>query len=215
MMRVMKLTSNQFTSSSRKWIKSLMESEMTEIKKSNEFTHETIKDLEQDMKKQGQMMALEQRMKELEAKSKSDHAELLDLRTRSMRNNLLFFEFFNIPEKNGENPHEVLVNTMIVEMKLQNVDAIELERVNRIGNRKTSSRPLVAKFLRFQDRERVRKNAHALKGTNIGIAEQFPKEIAHERKVLYPIMKKAKKDGHKVHMVLEKLYINGQRYFPQ
>ncbi|EDO32578.1 predicted protein [Nematostella vectensis] len=157
-------------------------------------------------------MALEQRMKELEAKSKSDHAELLDLRTRSMRNNLLLF---NIPEKDGENPHEVLVNTMKVEMKLQNVDAVELERVHRIGNSKTSSRPLVAKFLRFQDRERVGKNAHALKGTNIGIAEQFPKEIAHERKVLYPIMKKAKKDGHKVHMVLEKLYINGQRYFPQ
>ena len=68
------------------------------------------------------------------------------------------------------------------------------------------------KFLRFQDKEFIRKSAHLLKGTDIGISEQFPKEIADARKALYPVFKKAKKDGHSAVLIKDKLFINGQRF---
>ena len=62
---------------------------------------------------------------------------------------------------------------------------ISFERVHRIG-RKTvppawghPARPriIVAKFTYFKDRERVRKSAKRLKGTNYGNQEQFSEEI--------------------------------------
>ncbi|CAB3979259.1 unc-13 homolog C-like [Paramuricea clavata] len=46
--------------------------------------------------------------------------------------------------------------------------------------------PIVVKFNRYQQREDVRVNAHKLKGTKIGISEQFPKEIANVRKKPLP-----------------------------
>ena len=51
-------------------------------------------------------------------------------------------------------------------------------------------------------------NARKLRGTRIGIAEQFPEEIEKIRQTLYPEMKKAKAQGHRVRMVRDRLYIN-------
>ena len=53
-------------------------------------------------------------------------------------------------------------------------------------------------------------SAYTLKGTNIGISEQFPKEIEDSSKALYPIMKKAKAEGHKTSLIKDKLFINGK-----
>ena len=99
-------------------------------------------------------------------------------------------------------------------MKIDENQEIEIERAHRIERKRDDGkpRPIVVKFLRYQDKEYVRKSAYLLKGTRIGIAEQFPKEIAETRKRLYPIMKKAKQDGNTAKLVKDKLYINGQRY---
>ena len=71
----------------------------------------------------------------------------------------------------------------------------------------------MAKFLRYQDKEFIRRSANLLKGTTIGKlkieTEQFPKEITVTRKKLYPVMKKAKEDGNVVKLIKDKLFING------
>ena len=91
---------------------------------------------------------------------------------------------------------------------------IEIEWAHRLGRKREDGKPraIVAKFLRYQDKEHIRKSAHLLKGTNIGITEQFPKEIADARKALYPVFKKAKKEGNMALLIKDKLFINGQRY---
>lgn len=58
----------------------------------------------------------------------------------------------------------------------------------------------------------MRRSANVLPRTKIGIAEQFPKEIAEARKSLYPVMKKAKAESHKISLIKHKLYISGLRY---
>jgi len=45
------------------------------------------------------------------------------------------------------------------------------------------------------------RSAYLLKGTKIGIAEQFPKEIAEARKKLCQIMKKAETDGNTIKLI--------------
>ena len=96
-------------------------------------------------------------------------------------------------------------------------ETVRIDRSHRLGkNRNDASkpRPIIAKFNYHQDREFVRSNAKKLKGSRIGISEQFPTAIEQVRKSLYPELKKAKAAGKKVRMVRDKLFINGVLYRP-
>jgi hypothetical protein len=48
-----------------------------------------------------------------------------------------------------------------------------------------------------------------LKGSNVWVNEQYPPEIEERRKKLYPIMRQAKRDGKRVRLVKDSLYIDG------
>ena len=92
-------------------------------------------------------------------------------------------------------------------MAINESNEIEIERAHRLGGKRDDGkpRPIVAKFLRYQDEEYIRKSAYLLKGTKIEIADQFPKKIAEARKKLYPVMKKAKNEGNTVKLIKDKL----------
>lgn len=139
--------------------------------------------------------------------------EVLDLKSRSMRDNLIFR---NIPEMKDENTEEVL--TLFLSQKL-NINNVNFERVHRMHEKKkktqTVPRPklIVAKFTFFKDRERVRKAAKMLKGTDFSIQEQFPGEIEARRKPLYPLLKAARKDEKRASMVKDRLFVEGKEVF--
>ena len=113
--------------------------------------------------------------------------------SRLIRFNLVFY---NLPEQEKDDPfavsRELLGKTMAID---EQSNEIEFERAHRLGGKRDDGkpRPIVAKFLRYQGKEYIWKSAYLLKGTKIGIADQFPKETAEARKKLYPVMKKAKK----------------------
>ena len=88
----------------------------------------------------------------------------------------------------------------------------EIETAHQIGqkNQSSNARPLVAKFLRYQNKEFIRRWAHLLKGTRISIAEHFPTEIAERRKALYPVLKQARGGGHKAVLIKDPLIIDSQ-----
>ena len=69
----------------------------------------------------------------------------------------------------------------------------------------TKTRPIVAKFHYYEQREQVRKlsfdASDALKAANLGVGLQIPKEIRDARKPLYPAMKQAKDAGKNVRFV--------------
>ena len=71
----------------------------------------------------------------------------------------------------------------------------------------------MAKFQRFKQKEQVKRSAVKLKGKNhYGISEQFPKDKNEKRRELWPIYKRAKLNGHKAVLNVDKLYINGTLY---
>ena len=51
-----------------------------------------------------------------------------------------------------------------------------------------------------------------LKGSGIGISNDFPKEIDEIHEKLYPILKKAKQERQSAYFKVDKLTINGQVY---
>jgi len=126
-----------------------------------------------------------------------------------MRSNLVFY---NLPEVDKEDSFATVRELLANKMEIDANSEIEIERVHRLGRKRDDGkpRPIVVKFLSYQDKEFIHKSAYLLKGTKFGIAEQFPKEIAETRRKLYPIMKKAKEEGNAVKLIKDKLFVNGQ-----
>ena len=91
---------------------------------------------------------------------------------------------------------------------------IEFGNVHRFKTRSGDNRrpPIVARFLYHSDLRFVLKNANKLRGKPFGIREQFPFEIEQRRRILYPIMKDAKRTNQQVTLVRDRLYINNELY---
>ncbi|CAG2234765.1 unnamed protein product [Mytilus edulis] len=133
-------------------------------------------------------------------------ADMLDLKCRSMSDNLVFSGLaFQREESCQLKIQNFLLNELDIPYK------VNLGSVHRFGKPGLNgARPIVAKFIHRDELEDVLKNTFKLKGKQFGISEQFPIEIERKRKELYPVMKKAKKEGKKVKLVRDKLYINGK-----
>ena len=136
--------------------------------------------------------------------------EVLDLKSRSMRDNLVFT---NIPETTNENTEAVLADFLREKMNIRN---ISFERVHRIRLKSPMKlkgkkvRPIVAKFTFFKERERVRTSGRRLAGTDFGMHEQYPEEIEERRRPLYPLLRMARKSNKKAAIVKDKLYVEGK-----
>ena len=150
-------------------------------------------------------------IEKLTEKNEELSEQILDLRCRSMKYNLIFT---GICEEKHENTEKVLRNFLAEQLEIE--FNIEFTSVHRFGkqNRK-NSRPIVAKFVYEQDLHCVLKCVKKLKEKPYQINRQFPEEIEQARKSLYPIMKECRKNGDKVKLVRDILYINGKPYIPE
>lgn len=137
---------------------------------------------------------------------------VLDLKCRSMKNNLVFTGLGG--ETNNEDTERRLRDFIYHELEIES--NIEFDNVHRFGRfYRGKDRPIVARFLYHGDLVHVLKNAHKLQGKSYGIHEQFPKEIEDRRRLLYPIQKRCRKAGQKTKLVRDKLFIDGKLYEPQ
>ena len=160
-------------------------------------------------------------VEEMKAKANKISNEVTTLRqqqwyleTYQRRENL---RFYGIPERldEQENTRDVLVNFMINELNLEDAPQIEFQRVHRVGRFDASQhnpRQIIARFLRYGDREKVFSQARQLKGTGMGISPDLPKGVVDIRKKQIETLKKAKKDGKRAYFSRaepDKLYVDG------
>ncbi|XP_062570261.1 uncharacterized protein LOC134232323 [Saccostrea cucullata] len=171
-----------------------------------------LKQLKDDSRKRDE--ELNSSVHTLKKKNVELQESITDLRSRSMRDNLVFC---GIPEKRNENCEVVLRNFIKDKMKIY--DYISFERVHRMGKFEefnTKPRNIVAKFSFFQDREYVRSQApRKLKGTHVWVNEQYPPEVEEQRKKLYPVIRQARKEHRRVKLVKDTLYVDGELYVPE
>ncbi|MES9881875.1 MAG: hypothetical protein ABW185_13435 [Sedimenticola sp.] len=161
---------------------------------------------------------LESKTTQLEKEKKNIDSKLIELESRSMRENLLFF---GVDEKELDCKAaftKVCIETL--NMGHDEVTDIKLDRIHRLGATATAGkqRPIVMKFHSYQDRETIRNKAwekrDALKTNGYGIREQLPKTVMDKRKEMYPIMKAERDKGKTVKWNREKMLINGKEYVP-
>ena len=92
----------------------------------------------------------------------------------------------------------MLLDFLKNELRMDNADNFEFQRVHRIGRRNSSEgkpRQIIARFLRYPDRESVMSRVKELKGIEFGISADYPKVIIDRRKEKIHLLKEAKKQG--------------------
>lgn len=144
---------------------------------------------------------------------------LVDVQSRSMRENLLFggVEEHESERNDPDNINTENVLQKFIKEKLGIDDEIRFHVVHRLRPRRDRKpRTIVAKFERRKDRDRVLKAAPGkLKDSPYSVYEQFPNEIMERRNILWPVFKREQRMGKKVKFKEDKLYVNGQRIYPE
>ena len=138
--------------------------------------------------------------------------KILYLEAYSRRENL---KFAGIPEVNSdqEDTKNVLTNFISRQLGIENPEGIEFQRVHRIGKKGDRPRMVIARFLRYADRERIMRNAYRLKNTDFTIYDDIPKELIDLRKKHMPAFHEARRAGKRAAFSKsepDRLFIDGK-----
>ena len=161
-----------------------LEASFSELKNSINFQTKETEELKETVK------ILEGEVKD---KEKALQNEVDKLSMYVARENAVFM---GIQEKQGEEVKMVLRDFFINNLKLseEEVDNIEYQRVHRTAA-KTTPRPIKARFLRYEDKERIMRNAKNLKGTNFFVRDDIPMRMRNARKAQIPVLIAARNAG--------------------
>ncbi|MES9883749.1 MAG: hypothetical protein ABW185_23095 [Sedimenticola sp.] len=203
-------------------IRQLMGNIYTEVKQLNK-KFDSIQTDVTDIKTQNEFLT--KRVTTLEEKLNVCETQLEHIESQSRRDNLLFH---GIQDENGESwelAEEKVQNYLSSELNI-NGD-IEMERAHRLG-RNVGARPIIAKFSKYKDRERVLKTyrdkqreARAAAATNPGetpqppnirISEDFPARVRKIRSKLIPFLREKLNDGNTAFIRYDKLIVNNVAY---
>ena len=93
-------------------------------------------------------------------------------------------------------------------------ESIQLDRVQRVSARRVSSctpnskpPPIIVKLSSFHDKEFIKSFIK-----NLGISNDFRKEVEEMRKKMYPVLKAGKQEKRTAFFKLERLIIDGSLY---
>ena len=184
-----------------------LQSKTTQMKKVSDDMEEVLLNLNTEVEE------LRKKIGEREKEIKLINDRCLYQEVYNRRENLRFLGF---PEatSNEEVASETVYQFLERELELEGVRDIEFQRVHRIGKKKAGAvRPIIARFLRFPDRERIFRRALEVRDvTEVRVFTDLPKEIQERRKKQWPKLKKAREEGKVASFDRkepDKLYIDG------
>ena len=202
---------------------SSMEIDINSVKDKQKSLNEKFTHMENNSKfVDGHIKQLESSLQKSKDEVVECHKKILYLEAYSRRENL---KFEGIPEvvqhhttsNRSEDTECVLVDFLENALGIEDAKSIEFQRVHRLGKPKNGSgdggRTIIARFLRFSDRERVFKQGRRLKGTNYRMFEDIPMELHQKRKAQMERLKEARKEGKRANFSKsepDKLYIDGK-----
>ena len=178
-----------------------------------EFRKETaksMKELEDGMSfANDETESLKEKLRKMEAEFSQLRDEKAYMEVYQRRENLRFFGIKEASTRDTEEDTKtVLLDFLKNELRMDNADSFEFQRVHRIGKRSSSEgkpRQIIARFLRYPDRESVMSRVKELKGKEFGISADYPKVIIDRRKKKMHLLKKAKEQGKTVFLVGQNL----------
>lgn len=146
--------------------------------------------------------------------------DMIDMQSRSMRDNLLFFNFEELQladDRKNEDCTKTVYEFCENTLQMNDVKStVKIDRAHRVGSYTSGkTRPIVAKFNFYQDKMQIKRNVHEKReSTGIRVSDQYPKAIQERRKTLIPELIRAKNDGKNAVLNYDKLFIEGRRFVP-
>ncbi|XP_065683504.1 protein unc-13 homolog C-like [Hydra vulgaris] len=151
--------------------------------------------------------------KKIEYNSKQLEKELIEneilkekhrkLENRSRRNNLRIDGLYEDEKETWGQTEEKVY--LFFKQKL-GVEDIEIERAHRTGQKKNGKpRTIVLNLQRYEDKVKILKELHRIKGTNIFVNEDFSLETVAIRKKLFTDVKQRRLNGENVAVRYDKI----------
>ena len=158
------------------------------------------------------LAALEKENNKLSALVKEIENKNLYLEAYSRQENV---KFENIPEEDPKEDTEMVLRSFLErELGFSDAANIEIQRVHRLGKKKEEKpRPILARFLRYKDCEKLYSLGHRLRGTDFKMYQDLPFEIVERRRTQMETFKKAKRSNIPVAFSKaqpDELYIRGK-----
>ncbi len=155
---------------------------------------------------------LESKLAEEQKLTQSLLARIIDLENRSRRDNLVINGISEDPNEKPEACEKKVSD--FIKSKLQIEDDVSIGRCHRLGSKKsaTHNRPVIIKFDKFKDRQKVWGARSKLSGTKISLKENFSKETEAIRAKLTPVMNAARKQNKLAYLSVDKLWIDHKMY---
>jgi ribA/ribD-fused uncharacterized protein len=139
-------------------------------------------------------------------------SKIVKQETYIRRNNLIFE---GVDYKDDENCMSRIRRIMIEILKIDDTLEISIDKCHRLfkptGN-STKPPPIICRFTKHADRDKVWSCRFELKNTKIVMKEDFPQEVINKRKQLLPIMMQAKSLKMKAHLKDDTLIVNNESY---
>lgn len=140
---------------------------------------------------------------------------LIYMESQSRRDNLILEGIPEAPPNSKETDKDCLQKVREIlenKLKIDNAKNIRIARCHRLGplplpGRSKKPRSVIFKLHWFGDRQIIWQSKRKLKGTDLFLKEDFPKEIVSRRNTLYPIMLAAQKHDCTSYLVVDKLHI--------
>jgi hypothetical protein len=178
----------------------VMNDEIQELRKENDHLLKRLRYSE------GRLTRVEKDLGEAKEK-------IIDLTSRSMRDNLIFK---NVVETEGEDVEVKITNILKNDLKMNvsDCDTIDIKRAHRVG--KTSQkyhRNIVACFS-SKSKSTIMRHLKNLPKDGIKITEQYPPEIHMRRNKLWPQFIEAKDNQQEARFNMDKLIVNNKVIHP-
>lgn len=196
-----------------------VQKEIQSLSSSLEMCVEQNNDLKQNVEMlEKRLSVTEGLLIQAQVKINQQNETILDLQTRSMRDNLIIRGIAEGDRESWDETRNKVVAFMKTELGIADASTDMIDRAHRTGSKLAGkSRNVVAKFKSSEAKGKIFKNIRKLAGKSYGIQEQLPTTIQERRNRLFPRFKEAKQrakqdDTVKVSWSYDKLNINGKLY---
>ncbi|XP_035663791.1 protein unc-13 homolog C-like [Branchiostoma floridae] len=184
--------------------------EVQEIKDSLHFSQKEIDDNKLNLYRHVQKVEdIETEITLLKKDITANDTKVDYLENQSRRNNILIDGVADTKDETWDQCEQKVRDLLKEKLKLD-PKQIEIERAHRNGRFQDGGRPrpIVAKLLRFKDKDTIIKRAKYLKGSTIYMNEDFSEKVRQKRKELIPEMKAARERGNIAYLKFDKLIVH-------
>ena len=152
----------------------------------------------------------------LQGESVSVQSQANSMETYSRRDNLIIYGIKELANESAFLCQKAVRQLFVDQLKFSDAEAaaVPFVRCHRLYDRRATRKPIIVRFQKFSDRERVWSKKTSITDKFVRLGEDFPKQISYNRRKLFPVFTKARNtmDKKLVTLKADSLIINGKKY---